>query len=470
MRKICFFATLAAAFLLASCTEIPERMELSVNGSSYSIALSDSAVVDLLTLSTEFDAEVKVANHRQFDRLSVNGVPMARGRASVPVEEIDKDTYLSLEWATGNASGTLLLRTFPAVWPEIIASGHATSPGDFYLSYVYLRLIQKYDNNGKIVFFSCEPRKVTDGNDSSGWWDFRKHTVNGKTYYSYHAPDTAFADRQFLGYNPGKRVLLDDHYRPIGEIHLKADRTGLVQDGDPIDGHDFYLFDLRHYIVSAYIERDGVYAAYLQEVQDGQVVFDWWSTDHPELALGLDPVFEASAGKDYVHFNSIDILPDGNWLCSLRHISSLVKIDRAGETGNILWRIAGAELPAGLAFHGQHCARWHAEDGTISLFDNGNGPGVTSLLRLSVDPETGSVSGGGNLLSDSFPAYFSQACGALTFSDGYSIAGWGMPDPTGPNDRLLSEFDPAGNEVFSLRYGPGIPYPVLTCSYRCVKE
>ena len=411
-----------------------------------------------------------VANHRQFDHLAVNGVPLARGRALVPVEKIDKDACLSLDWATGNASGTLLLHTLPAGWPEVIASGQATSPGDFYLSYVYLRLIQKYDNEGHLVFFSCEPRMVTGADDSSGWWDFKKHTVNGKTYYSYHAPDTAFADRKFLGYNPGKRVLLDERYSPVGEIHLKADSTGLIREGDPIDGHDFYLFDLGHYIVSAYIERDGVYAAYLQEVQDGQVVFDWWSTDHPELAQWLDPAFEASAGKDYVHFNSIDILPDGNWLCSLRHVSSLVKIDRAGGTGDILWRIAGTELSDGLAFHGQHCARWHGEDGTISLFNNGNGPNVTGLLRLNVDPATGNVTGGGNLLSDSYPAYFSQACGSLTFSDGHVIAGWGMPDPAGPSDRLLVEFDAAGQEVFSLRHAPDSPYPALTCSYRCVKE
>ena len=203
-------------------------------------------------------------------------------------------------------------------------------------------------------------------------------------------------------------------------------------------------------------------------MENGKVVFDWWSTDHPELRGWGDPALAQLAVKDYVHFNSIDILPDGNWLCSLRHVSSVIKIDRAGGTGAILWRIAGRELPADYAFHGQHCARWH-KDG-MTLFNNGNGQGVTSLIRLSVDLVTGAVTDGGNLLKEGYPAYFSQACGALTFSDGHFIAGWGIADDSCAKDRLLIEYDAAGNEQFSLRRRPDAPFIVLGSSYRCVKE
>ena len=470
MKKTFALAALVLAALLTSCSSVPERIELTVNGENYSIDLQDDNAVELLTLSTEFDAEVSVTNFRQFDRLSVGSVPLKRGKASVPVDDIGKDTYLTLEWARRGESGTVQLRTLPLDVPDAIVAGTASSPGDFYLSYVYLRLIQKCDNAGNLLYFRYEPRVVRGGDDSSGWWDFKKHTLDGRTYYSYHAQDTAFADRIFLGYDPGKRMLLDEHYRPLQEIHLLADATGLIHDGDPIDGHDFYLFDPQHYIVSAYIERDGVYAAYLQEVQDGKVVFDWWSTDHPELAGWLDPAFAESAGKDYVHFNSIDILPDGNWLCSLRHVSSLVKIDRVGGTGDILWRIAGAELPESYAFHGQHCVLWHGDDSTITLFNNGNGRNRTGLLRLAVDPESGAVKGGVELLAKDYPPYFTQACGALTFSGDDFIASWGIPDPTGPIDRVLTEFDAAGNEVFSLRRDPESLRRGFVATYRCVKR
>ena len=462
-------AAFAAAALLASCNGGPDVMQLTVNGEAYAISLPAADTVDLVTLSTEFDADVAVSNPQRYSRLSVDGIALEKGLGRIPVDKIGKDAFLTLEWARHGAEGTVVLRTLHNKVPDVMATGQAASPGDFYLSYVYLRLIQKFGNDGQLLFYRFEPREIRGSEDCTGWWDFKKHSFDGKTYYSYHAPDQAFDDWKFTGYNPGKRVLLDERYRPLEEIHLLADQTGIVRDGDPIDGHDFFFFAPGHYIVSAYLEREGVYAAYLQEVQDGKVVFDWWSTDHPELAGWGDPAF--GQPKDYVHFNSIDLLPDGNWLCSLRHVSSVVKIDRADGTGDILWHISGASpaRPA-YAFHGQHCARWHGEDSTISLYNNGNGTGVTGLLRLSVNPATGAVTGGGNLLAAGYPAYYSEACGALTFSGDNFIAGWGIPGQGGANDRLLIEFDAAGNEQFSLRRHPGNPYNGLLASYRCVKE
>lgn len=119
---------------------------------------------------------------------------------------------------------------------------------------------------------------------------------------------------------------------------------------------------------------------YLQEVDNGKVVFDWWSTDHPEMAEWCSPLFDSS--YDYVHFNSLQVLPDGNWLCSFRIVNSLLKIDRAGGTGNILWRIAGDSLPEKQCFYGQHYATLQ-EDSTLTIFDNGNGhtPQCTRILR-----------------------------------------------------------------------------------------
>ena len=181
----------------------------------------------------------------------------------------------------------------------------------------------------------------------------------------------------------------------------------------------------------------------------------------------MDATFAGTAGKDYVHFNSIQVLPDGNWLCSFRHISSVIKIDRAGGTGNILWRIAGAELDEACRFHGQHYAR--LEGNNLTLFDNGNGhtPQVTKMLKINVNPETGVVTGGVNLIGGS---YYSQACGSLTFSGNNFIVGWGMPGDATECNRIVTEHDAAGNEVFGIRLmDNNIQQNSLRCSYRCVK-
>ena len=468
-RHILQILVLAAA--LAGCTGAPEtQLQITVNGVVYTAPLQAADTLDLMTLSTEFDAVVEVANHKGFDRIAVNDVPLRRGQAAVVVERIAKDAFLTLTWSRKGEGGTLLLRTLHPQVPEVVAEGKATSPGEFYLSYVYLHLVQKYDNDGNLLFYRMEPLSMPEDKSqlkSNGWWDFKKHVVDGVTYYSYHAHDPEFTELGFTGYNPGKRVLLDARYNPVREYHLLASRDGFVKDGDPIDGHDFWFFGPEHYIMSSYILRDDLYAAYLQEVENGKVVFDWWSTDHPEMAGWLDPAFRETAGADYVHFNSIDILPDGDWLCSFRHISSVVKIARADGSGDIVWRIAGAD-PAGVAdFHGQHYARWHAESGSITLFDNGNAAQQTLLLRLDTDLESGAVSACRSLVND---PHFSQACGSLTFSGGNIISGWGIPGGEEADAaRLLTEYDASGNPIFTLKHTiPGKANAILA-SYRSVK-
>ena len=440
-----------------------------VNGLSYSVDPTTTDTLDLLSLSTEFDAQISVSNPDRYDWISVNGILLKNGSCTVPVDCIDKAHCLTLSWTVGAKKNKVYLRTLHKGIPETVSQGAATAPGDFYLSFPFLRLIEKINNSGNIVYYRYEPlpKEYYDATKSTGWWDFKKHVIDGKVYYSYHTCDPNFIDWGFSGNNPGMRVITDEHYNPIDTLHLQPSRDGYVKKGDPIDGHDFYMIDRQHYIMSAYILRNDVYAAYLQEVKDGKVVFDWWSTDHAEMDGPLDKIFEQSAGPDYVHFNSIDIMPDGNWLCSFRNISSIVKIDRVGGTGDVLWTIRGANLENGADFHGQHCARWHENDGTITLFNNANGVFHTNMLRLKVDMNTGELKNCTVLCND---GYFAGACGALSFSGDNMIVGWGIPGNDVVNNRILSEYDANGNEIFSLcRKTNNLALNQFISSYRCVK-
>ena len=475
VNKLSMF--LIAGIVLASCSiddnpssdNDTSQFCFKVNGLSYSIDPTTVDTLDLLSLSTEFDAQISVSNPEKYDWISVNGITLKNGSGAVPVESIDKARFLTLSWAVGAERHHVYLRTLHSGIPETVAQGNATAPGDFYLSFIYLRLIEKMDNSGNIVYYRFDPLPEEDCNTtkSIGWWDFKKHVIDGAVYYSYHASDPNFKNWGFSGYNPGMRVITDDHYNPIDTLHLLPSRDGYVKTGDPIDGHDFYMIDRKHYIMSAYILRGSVYAAYLQEVKDGKVIFDWWSTDHVEMNAPLDKIFEQTAGADYVHFNSIDILPDGNWLCSFRHISSIVKIDRAGGTGNVLWSLRGANLENGADFHGQHYVRWHESDNTITLFNNANGVFHSRMLRLKVDMNTGELKNCTVLCDD---GYFSGACGALSFSGDNMIVGWGMPGNDAINNRILSEYDANGNELFTLRRKTNdLTNNQFMASYRCVK-
>jgi hypothetical protein len=198
------------------------------------------------------------------------------------------------------------------------------------------------------------------------------------------------------------------------------------------------------------------------------VVFDWWSTDHPEMASWCSPVFDTS--YDYVHFNSIQVLPDSNWLCSFRVLNSVVKIDRKKGTGDILWRIDGDSLPEAQSFYGQHYVSLY-DSNTLTLFDNGNGhsPQKTRVLRLNINPETGTISDGRNILNPGGD-YFTDACGAVQlFGDRFTV-GWGWSSEAGNNTRLITEHDTDGSIIFALRRSPDDSRPnSVNPSYRCVK-
>ena len=481
MRRYIYLIMAALTVLLPACqkekSETPDTsdiMQLSVNGEEYTLPLTADTVVDLTTLCTEFDAEITIKNASQFQELSIDGQSLAGGSCHHHVDTIAAGRQIVLRYRSGEKEGVLRLNTLHSGIPRMETSGHATADGDFYLSFVYQRLIMKYDNEGHILYYRYEPHQTQNAVDVTGWWDFKKHNVGGTTYYSYHAPDPTFSHLIINGYNPGKRVIMNDRYRVVKTVQLEASGP-YVHQGDPIDGHDFVLFDLDHYIMASYIDRQigdsTVAAAYLQEVQNGQVVFDWWSVDHPEMVGMFDPTFSTSAGKDYVHFNSIQILPDGNWLCSFRHISSLLKIARADGSGDILWCIDGPAQPSGYNFYGQHYA--HLDGNTLTLFDNGNGhtPQVSRALRLTIDPATGIVIEGGNTISGD---YFSQACGAVTPVGTHIVVGWGMAGTDGgidKTDRVVTEHDASGNEIFGIRNtGEAIAQNILRCSYRCVKQ
>ena len=361
----------------------PTSLVLEVMGERYEVPLSSKAPLNLRTLTTEF--------------IKIDGNPVVDGACSWQVSDIPLDGRYKIEYLTPHASlvDTIRINAYPKGAPTYTTKGTGQIPGDFYLSFIYQPLIMKVDNDGNLLYYRFDPTDDNGTFQELGCWDFKKHVFDGKTYYSYHAPDYKFADKAVTGYDPGMRILMDEHYNPVDTIHALQSLDGYLPEGSPLDGHDFYFYSPTHWIASAsYVERqagDSIRAvAYLQEVENGEVVFDWWSTSHPILLKWVSPTFNTS--YDYVHFNSIDVLPDKNWLVSFRALSTIVKIDRQGD-GGILWHIRGEDstLPENKQFSGQHYVRWHQDTAGdyITVFDNGNArdPGYTHLLRLDVEDQ-----------------------------------------------------------------------------------
>ena len=203
----------------------------------------------------------------------------------------------------------------------------------------------------------------------------------------------------------GVNHLMDAQFQDIGDVQLLANRAhGAL----PSEGHDFMLLDDQHYVAETYIQRTldlsglnpawsttaTVINAIVQEVDHGVVKFEWDSADVPSLYADSteENTFTTGTVCDYVHLNALAVDPvDQNFVFSLRHTNSIVKVDRT--TGQILWTLGGAEdsfgLTADQAFFHQHDAHFQP-DGSLVVFDNGNnGPNQpthqTRVLTFALD-------------------------------------------------------------------------------------
>jgi len=120
-----------------------------------------------------------------------------------------------------------------------------------------------------------------------------------------------------------------------------------------------------------------VTACLIQEVNNGQVVFQWDGTNYPELYSSSveNNNFSDSVDRlDYMHMNSLCIdSSDNNIIVSFRNLNEIIKINRV--TGDIMWRLGGPysdfPLTSNELFLRQHYVRLIDNDQTLIFVDNG---------------------------------------------------------------------------------------------------
>jgi hypothetical protein len=360
--------------------------------------------------------------------------------------------------------------------PEFTIKGETDLEGNFFVSFVYTKNIIMLDGKGNVVW---SKHKDPDGSGvQAGMWDFKKHVIDGRTYYSYHEQNTSGDKYGLPGYAPGERVVMDDQFREIKRITFEQSST--VDKGHFLDGHDFLMIDLDHYIMSGYI-KDRVYNipgypdgsnviySYLQEVDHGKVVWDWKSIDYPEIydmvqtdanpdARDFDNV---KGAPDYIHFNAMRLNDDGDLVCSFRHLDTILCLDRTKTVDQIKWKLSGNEDMFGLTddqkTSGQHYVR--VDGDTITVFDNHNSEEKTRIRSYKIDTE--------NKILEEFNEYrvngkFSSACGSQQhLYDDVWMIGWGRAE----NDTVcMCVYDfAADKELISMTLANGNNF-----TYRCV--
>lgn len=114
----------------------------------------------------------------------------------------------------------------------------------------------------------------------------------------------------------------------------------------------------------------------------GEVVSEWRSWEH--LSTDHHVKCPLESRKEWTHLNSLEVLPDGDWLMSFRLTSTIAIVDR--QTGSVRWRWGRDKVS-----HQHHASL--LDNGHILVFDNGchrkEAPSFSQIVEI--DPATGKV-------------------------------------------------------------------------------
>ncbi len=249
-----------------------------------------------------------------------------------------------------------------------------------------------YTNSGKLQVLDKNGKTLIEKTTPTTAMDFKKWQYPGKTRYTYMLYDSsAFHITLNGGIITCTGVVLDENFQEIKRVRLLPFNGRTAADPTAIDGHDFIYLDDNHFISLAYYQKPvtnipsslnpapncKVVAPIIQEIVNGQVVFEWDGTNYPELYLQSvegNAFSNANVVHDYVHMNSMFVDPtDNNLICSMRNLNQVIKINRTD--GHIMWRLGGTNsdfpMTADMKFLRQHHATLTDNNKTLLLFDNG---------------------------------------------------------------------------------------------------
>src|SRR5436190_8126689 len=287
---------------------------------------------------------------------------------------------------SGPAPGTQRFVSRPGLSPPGVRIDRPAPPGD--LTDVLLApkngpgddgpLI--VDPQGRTLWFKPMPHGIKA-------FDFRAQQYGGRPVLTW------WQGRATGGKGFGVGMVYDASYREIARVG--------AGNGYRADLHEFELTPQGTALLIAYepvrLGRRAVLDSVVQEidVKAGLVLFEWHGLGHVSLRESYAR-HERGYAFDYLHANSVDLEPSGNFLVSGRNTNAVYEIDRG--TGAILHRYGGKRsdfrMGAGTRFVGQHDARLQP-DGTISVFDNASVSGRVLPSRgevLRPDPASRTVS------------------------------------------------------------------------------
>ena len=332
-----------------------------------------------------------------------------------------------------------------------------------------LRWIVIIDRNGYLIWFNGIPNRQVD--------------------FHYHKAHNVFSITRPIGtHGQISHLLMDSTFHIIDTIGL-LNNHGDIHDFQLLpNGNRLFLGKSETTVDLSAQTFDNVPGDSLTNIVSGLVlelnpndstVFSWNGIDyiHPsEFVLGIRPYNPQFF--DYMHINSVGLDEDGHYLLSLRHTSSVVKIN--SDSGEIIWRLGGNSSDFKFindgGFSGNHDVR-SLGNSQYSIHDNGNlNSSKSRALILELDTT--------NMTAKRIREYYhsESLCGPAqgntqVIEDGKILINWGRvyrPDPTftlidSLNNPMLNLY--LKNNWISYRsYAYNIPInitrPVIQCQQK----
>lgn len=474
-----FVAIKCREVIIKNTTEIEPSTTITITLNDFSYTIdprNDGAVICPGTLNCDRYNTVSIDKYVGFD-IFINDQPLIpENEVKLFLAELSSENQIVVKMVEqeGNITRYCYFNTIPDNYtnPPVFANNP-----DF--GYYYFNLneyVYKMNTAGNVVFWRLAGR----GDISCGGDDFKMTKVNGKKYYSFLYGNETM-ESPFLkgvGYGRMQGIVLDEDYKVIDNVQFLE-----LEDEEkiPLENHQFTVLGEKHYLLTSYVGKrvnnipdtvphgacgTRVVAAVIQEVKDGNVVFEWDSTDYPELyelsTAGNDYYNITGFWADYAHLNSVVLDSNQDFICSFRNLDTVLKIDRA--TKQIAWKLGGLGDEFGLEenqkFSKQHDARI-TSDNSITIFNNGNegnsfSDGNTSALKITIDENSKQL-----LKYQKFQleGQFSSHMGSVQETgESRFVIGWGGRQTSSP---LFSEIDfKTGQvlfEVLSPRDGGAFP-------------
>lgn len=439
---------------------LTQWLQLDINECTLWVDTFNSNVFyDAVTLSSDKPNLFSAGAYTGYD-LFVNGTQIGSEKnAEIDLDSLSINNKIEIKLVDQNTGEERCnyVNTLPANYNNVRIIKNGADSGVYYFNlndYVY-----KMAADGSILYW----RSAGGFDKSTGGNDFKKTVVDGKTYYSFLWGGESSDQPYLTGVDYGRMqaLVLDENYRYYDNVQflIPSDTVG---ENTRLDNHQFTILGDHHYLLTSYIGRrvynipsdvshsnlgTRVTAAVIQEIKDGQIVFEWDSTDYPELYslnANADYYNKNEYWTDYLHLDSVAVDPkDNNIILSFANADSIVKINHS--TGKIMWILGGSKDEFGLSetqkFSGQNDVRIN-KDGTLTMFNNGTLSKESSVIRLELNEKDKRL-----ITFEEYKAEgtYSSSMGSAEFLDeGKYVICWGKRETA---SSLFSEIDFKTNTV-----------------------